>query len=151
MRLGKGVPVTYRPIDVVDRNKVPKWAALGLKCSSARCRSWWWRDTCSLNPPSPRLDIKANINSAAKLCFNIYLILWQNRPLKHSLSLCKALYYFDGGEGASPFKLQNSTVSRNCPFCPIYSTISIHPVMKGYWPIIKISSKHWGRLGMESV
>jgi hypothetical protein len=48
-------------------------------------------------------------------------------------------------------KLQNSIVSGNCPFCPIYNTIGIHPVMKGYWPIIKISSRHWGRLGMQSV
>ncbi len=48
-------------------------------------------------------------------------------------------------------KLQNSIVSGNCPLCPIYSTIGIHPVMKGYWPIIKISSKHWGRLGMQLV
>jgi hypothetical protein len=23
--------------------------------------------------------------------------------------------------------------------------------MKGYWPIIKISGRHWGRLGMQSV
>jgi hypothetical protein len=39
-------------------------------------------------------------------------------------------------------KLQNFTVSGNCPFCPIYSTIGIHPVMKGYWSIIKISGRH---------
>jgi hypothetical protein len=38
-------------------------------------------------------------------------------------------------------KLQNSTVSGNCPFCPIYRAIGIHPVMKGYWPIIKISGR----------
>ncbi len=49
------------------------------------------------------------------------------------------------------FKLQNSTISGNCPFCLIYSTIGIHPVMKGYWPIIKISGMHWRRLGMQSV
>jgi len=29
-------------------------------------------------------------------------------------------------------KLQNSTISGNCPFCPIYNTIGIYPVMKGY-------------------
>jgi hypothetical protein len=48
-------------------------------------------------------------------------------------------------------KLQNSTVLGNCPFCPIYSTIGIHLVMKGYWSIIKISSRHWGRFGMQLV
>jgi len=48
-------------------------------------------------------------------------------------------------------KLQNSTVSGNCPFCPIYSTTGIHHVMKGYWPIIKISIRHGRRLGMELV
>jgi hypothetical protein len=41
---------------VCDRNEVPKWAAPGLKCSSARCGSWWRRDTCSLDPPSPHTD-----------------------------------------------------------------------------------------------
>ncbi len=55
------------------------------------------------------------------------------------------------GRARALLKLQNSTVSGNCPFCPIYSTIGIHPVMKGYWPIIKISGRHWGRLGMQSV
>jgi len=48
-------------------------------------------------------------------------------------------------------KLQNSIVSGNCPFYPIYSTIGIHSIMKGYWLIIKISGKHWGRLDMQSV
>ncbi len=37
-----------------DRNEVSKWAAPGLKCSSARCGSWWWRDTRLLDPLSPR-------------------------------------------------------------------------------------------------
>jgi hypothetical protein len=46
------------------------------------------------------------------------------------------------GEARALLKLQNSTVSANYPFCPIYSTIGIHPVMKGYWPIIKISGRH---------
>ncbi len=36
-----------------DRNEVPKWAAPGLKCSSARCGSWWRRDTHLLDPLSP--------------------------------------------------------------------------------------------------
>ncbi len=54
------------------------------------------------------------------------------------------------GGGRRPF-LNCKTPSGNCPFCPIYSTIGIHPVMKGYWPIIKISGRHWGRLGMQSV
>ncbi len=53
------------------------------------------------------------------------------------------------GRARALLKLQNSTVSGNCPFYPIYSTIGIHPVMKGYWPIIKISSRHWGRLNMQ--
>jgi hypothetical protein len=47
-----------------------------------------------------------------------------------------------GGKARALLKLQNSTLSGNCPFCPIYSTIGVHPVMKGYWPIIKISSRH---------
>ncbi len=47
-----------------------------------------------------------------------------------------------GGKAWALLKLQNSIVSGNCPFCPIYSTIGIHHVMKGYWPIIKISSRH---------
>jgi hypothetical protein len=47
-----------------------------------------------------------------------------------------------GGRARALLKLQNSNVSRNCPFCLIYSTIGIHHVMKGYWPIIKISSRH---------
>ncbi len=55
------------------------------------------------------------------------------------------------GRARALLKLQNSTVSGNCPFCPIYNTIGIHPVMKGYWPIIKISGRHWGRFGMQSV
>ncbi len=55
------------------------------------------------------------------------------------------------GKVRALLKLQNSTLSQNCPFCPIYSTIGIHPVMKGYWPIIKISGRHWGRLGMQSM
>jgi hypothetical protein len=36
--------------------EVSKWVAPGLKCSSARCGLWWQRDTCSLDPPSPRID-----------------------------------------------------------------------------------------------
>jgi hypothetical protein len=55
-----------------------------------------------------------------------------------------------GGGGRGPF-LTYSTILGNCPFCPIYSTIGIHPVMKGYWPIIKISRRHWGRFDMQSV
>jgi hypothetical protein len=57
------------------------------------------------------------------------------------------------GEGRvrALLKLQNFTVPGNCPFCPIYNTIGIHPVMKGYWPRIKFSSRHWGRLGMQWV
>ncbi len=55
------------------------------------------------------------------------------------------------GRARAFLKLQNSTVSGNCPLCPIYSTIGIHHVMKGYWPIIKISGKHWGRFGMQWV
>jgi hypothetical protein len=46
------------------------------------------------------------------------------------------------GRAQALLKLQNSIVSGNCPFCPIYSTIGIHPIMKGYWPIIKISGRH---------
>jgi hypothetical protein len=46
------------------------------------------------------------------------------------------------GRARALLKLQNSTVSENCPLCPIYSTIGIHLVMKGYWPIIKISGRH---------
>ncbi len=38
------------------------------------------------------------------------------------------------GRARALLKLQNSTVSGNCPFCPIYSTIGIHPVMKGFGP-----------------
>jgi len=45
------------------------------------------------------------------------------------------------GRARALLKLQNSIISGNCPFCFIYSTIGIHPVMKGYWPIIKISIK----------
>jgi hypothetical protein len=47
-----------------------------------------------------------------------------------------------GGRARALLKLQNSIVSGNCPFCPIYSTIGIHPAMKGYWPIIKIWIRH---------
>jgi hypothetical protein len=47
--------VSVRPIlQPPDKNEISKWAALGLKCSSARCGSWWRRDTHSLDPSSPR-------------------------------------------------------------------------------------------------
>ncbi len=45
--------------------------------------------------------------------------------------------------GGGLFKLQNSVVSGNCPFCPISSRLGIHLVMKGYWPIIKNLGRHW--------
>ncbi len=56
----------------------------------------------------------------------------------------------EGGRPQGLLKLQNSTISGNCPFCPIYSRIGIHPIMKGYWPIIKISGRHI-KIGMQSV
>jgi hypothetical protein len=45
-----------------------------------------------------------------------------------------------GGRVRALLKLQKSTISENCSFCPIYSTIGIHPITKGYWPIIKFQA-----------
>jgi hypothetical protein len=117
---------------VADRNEVSKWAAPGLKCSSARCGSvcLWrragWRATAGLAHPSCPVHPR--------------LARWTHIQGKEGGWRVRAL-----------LELQNSTVSGNCPFYPIYNTIGIHPVMKGYWPIIKISSRHWGRLGMQSM
>ncbi len=43
----------YNPPD--DRNEVSKWATPGLKCSNAKCGSWWRGQFC--NPPNDNLPI----------------------------------------------------------------------------------------------
>ncbi len=50
--------VSARPIlqPPNDRNEVPKWTAPCLKCSSARCKSWWRRDSRLLDLPSSKIN-----------------------------------------------------------------------------------------------
>ncbi len=88
-----------------------------------------------------------------------FVLLWlvvvlsihpSRHPSRHP-SVPPSIQGKEGGRARALLKLQNSTVSGNCPFCPIYSRIGIQPVMKGYWPIIKISVRHWGRLSMQLV
>ncbi len=70
--------------------------------------------------------------SFSSICFIVHLIIHPfSHPSKAKRRKVRAL-----------LKLQNSIVSRNCPFYPNYNTIGIHPIMKRYWPIIKISSRH---------
>ncbi len=54
---------------IANKNEVPKWTAPSLKCSSARCGSWWRRDTRSLDPPSPRIDIYILTAWKGKPCY----------------------------------------------------------------------------------
>jgi hypothetical protein len=106
-------------------------------------------------------DALALVGKDIVLRFIIYLynilgfgVGCRGRPFHPSVSSSIHPYIHPRQRGGRPralLKLQNSTVSRNCPFCPIYSRIGIHPVIKGYWPILKISGRHWGRLSMQSV
>jgi hypothetical protein len=68
-------PILQPPDDI---NEVPKWATFGLKCSSAKCGSWWRRDTRSLDPPSPRTST-----------WSVSVSIW-TYPFRPVNSLCEA-------------------------------------------------------------